>query len=214
MASRVNSALCAKADAILKFWFGATYPTTLEIRSAVWFARNAEFDASVAASFGDLVHDLGTTSASALLPLLHANPFSVKVATVLCLDQFTRNLYRDDKRAFASDALASTFVLETLAHSEPDFLSRHVLEQAFFLMPLMHSEETAVHARAAELFPPLATRTDDPQLKGMLTQFAKYEVDHKKIIDAYGRYPHRNKVLGRESTPAEIEYLADPNAGF
>ncbi|KDO26149.1 hypothetical protein SPRG_08510 [Saprolegnia parasitica CBS 223.65] len=123
MASRVNSALCAKADAILKFWFGATYPATLEVRAGVWFARNPDFDASVAASFGDLVGDLGATSASALLPLLHSNPFAVKVAAVLCLDQFTRNLYRDDKRAFASDDLASTFVLETLARSEAEFLS-------------------------------------------------------------------------------------------
>ena len=117
------------------------------------------------------------------------------------LDQFSRNIYRDDARSFASDTLALALAQEAVASGADQSLS--AVERSFLYMPYMHSESAAIHIVAMQLF-------DQPGLESNL----EFEKRHKAIIDRFGRYPHRNAVLGRASTPEEVEFLKQPGSSF
>ncbi|RHY28459.1 hypothetical protein DYB32_005962 [Aphanomyces invadans] len=183
----------------------------------MWFMKEAAIDETIRDAFGALVSDILDADSSALLPLLHESQADVKVATVLCLDQFTRNIYRDQPDAFSGDRVTQKFVMDTV--DSPSAMRQikqlHALAQGFFFMPLMHSEEAHVHDVAQRVYNDLvAERVANPALHATLTNFAKFELDHKVIIDRFGRYPHRNAILGRESTPEEIAFLQQPNSSF
>ena len=117
------------------------------------------------------------------------------------LDQFSRNVYRDTAEAFAADPMALALAQEAVARgADLELLAVHV---PFLLMPYMHSESRAVHAVALRLF-------SKPAAEGNLS----FELRHKAIIDRFGRYPHRNALLGRVSTEAEIAFLTEPGSSF
>ncbi len=124
-----------------------------------------------------------------------------RLAEIILLDQFSRNLNRDHQKAFAQDLIA--LVLAQEAVRQPEFASLSQEQQRFVLMPFMHSESAFVHQKALPLF---------EQLGDPLT--LEFEIMHKQIIDQFGRYPHRNALLNRVSTPAEIEFLKQPNSSF
>lgn len=176
-------------DAILAFWFE-------EISPSQWWARSEAFDRLVAQRF-DATHAAATrgelynwrTSADG------------RLAEIIVLDQFSRNLYRDDPRAFASDGMALALAQTAVAAGAD--LELPVERRAFLYMPYMHSESPQIHARAVELF-------SQPGLEGNLD----FELRHKAIIDRFGRYPHRNAALGRNSTAEEIEFLQTPGSSF
>ncbi|KAF0700263.1 Aste57867_9218 [Aphanomyces stellatus] len=113
----------------------------------MWFAEDAEIDGMIRERFGPLVAALLATETSALLSLLHddANNTSVKIDAVLCLDQFTRNIYRDLPASLQGDAIAVPFVAQTMERHGAQIKTQHALEQSFFLVPLMHSEEKSIH---------------------------------------------------------------------
>ncbi|MDX1378799.1 MAG: DUF924 family protein, partial [Anaerolineales bacterium] len=115
--------------------------------------------------------------------------------------QFSRNIYRDTPKAFAQDAMAVALTHEAIANGALDELSE--TERTFLLMPLMHSESRVIHEQAEELFDRYCPKDN-----------ADYERKHKAIIDRFGRYPHRNEILGRESTAEEIGFLKQPGSGF
>ncbi len=117
------------------------------------------------------------------------------------LDQFSRNIYRDTPRAFAQDALALVLAQELVASGQDRNLS--VVQRVFAYMPYMHSESALVHAQAAALF-------SQPGMEYNLD----YELRHKSIIDRFGRYPHRNTILGRSSTAEELAFLSEPGSSF
>ena len=117
------------------------------------------------------------------------------------LDQFSRNAYRDTPRAFAQDALALVLAQELVASGLDRSLP--VVQRVFAYMPTMHSESALVHTQAVELF-------SQPGMEGNLD----FELRHKAIIDRFGRYPHRNAVLGRTSTPEELAFLSEPGSSF
>ncbi|RHY89856.1 hypothetical protein DYB37_004466 [Aphanomyces astaci] len=199
MAAAVHARLQSQAKSILQYWFGSTYPQSIEMRQ-MWFKKDAAIDDAIRDQYGALVSDA-----------------QVKLAAVLCLDQFTRNIYRDQATAFHGDRLAQAFVEETVGSPAAmrDIKQLHALEQGFFFMPLMHSEDKRVHVVAERVFNDLsADFATNPALNGTTAYFAKFEHDHKAIIDRFGRYPHRNAILGRESTPEEIEFLRQPNSSF
>lgn len=124
-----------------------------------------------------------------------------RLAEVIVLDQFSRNMFRNSPKAFESDLLALRLAEEAVAQGDDQKLP---LEQRNFLyMPYMHSEDLKVHQKAVLLF----------SQKG-LENSLKYELMHKVIIDRFGRYPHRNEILGRTSTKEEIEFLKEPNSSF
>ena len=117
------------------------------------------------------------------------------------LDQFSRNLFREDPRAFAQDGLALALAQEAISLQLDQQLSPK--QRSFLYLPFMHSESKLIHEFALKLFQRLGNETN-----------LAFEKKHKVIIDHFGRYPHRNAVLGRVSTAEEIEFLKQPNSSF
>ena len=123
------------------------------------------------------------------------------LAEIIVLDQFSRNIYRDNAQAFAQDAQALTLAQEAISSGATAALAQN--EKYFVYMPFMHSESVMMHKIAVGLFADLG-----------IEKALDYAQQHKAIIDRFGRYPHRNAILGRESTPEEIEFLSQPGSSF
>lgn len=174
---------------VLNFWFG-------ELGAKHWFAKSDAVDADIAARFGD-VH---ARAIACELDGWRTNGRG-RLAEIIVLDQFSRNLFRDDPRAFAADPLALGLAQEAISLGVDKDLA--LPERAFIYMPFMHSESPIIHDRAMALF-------SAPGLEMNLD----FELKHKAIIDRFGRYPHRNAVLGRPSTPEEVAFLSEPGSSF
>lgn len=174
---------------VIKFWFE-------EIDPKQWWLKDPQFDALIAQRFGDLYEK----GAKGELKTWRKNAKGA-LAEIIILDQFSRNIFRDTPIAFATDKLALDAAKEAIANGfdkeiDPKYLS-------FLYMPFMHSESREIHEIAARLF----------NKPGMESSY-EYELKHKAIIDRFGRYPHRNKILGRQSTPEEIEFLKEDGSSF
>ena len=174
---------------VLSFWFEETQPKQ-------WFVRDDNFDALIRQRFGAL-HQ----AAERCELFAWRTSAAGRLAEVIVLDQFSRNLYRDSARAFASDALALGLAQTAVAAGADRELD--LLRRSFLYLPYMHSESLLIHQQAVELF-------SAPGLENNLD----YEFRHRAIIERFGRYPHRNAALGRESTPEEIEFLKTPGSSF
>ncbi|MEK2647040.1 DUF924 family protein [Bdellovibrio sp. BCCA] len=174
---------------VLDFWFE-------EIDPSFWFMKDDLFDQQIRTRFSK-TYDYVVAGNSAGW---RQTPEG-RLSEVIVLDQFARNMFRDTPKAFAADPLALHLAQEAVRVGDDQKIS---LEQrSFIYMPYMHSEDPEVHKKAVELF----------SQKG-LENGLKYEILHKNIIDRFGRYPHRNRVLGRTSTPEEIEFLKTPGSSF
>ncbi|NKB57713.1 MAG: DUF924 family protein [Alphaproteobacteria bacterium] len=176
---------------VLSFWFG---PEPIEPR-VVWFQKDPNFDAAVAARFGS-VHE---AAASGALDAMAVTPFGC-LALVILLDQFPRNLFRDDPWAFATDRKALN--LTRLAIEKGFDREMNELQRQFLYMPYQHSEDLDEQRRSVALF------------AGLDKQTHEYAVRHYEIIERFGRFPHRNDILGRDSTEAEMQFLTEPNSSF
>ena len=195
-----------KADihAIHRFWFGpldaAGFAASEQNR--LWFSASEETDTTVRSRFGHLV---GQALAGGLGHW--AEDDAGLVALVLLLDQFTRNIYRGTPEAFAGDDIARQLAQQTIAANRHDHLPAS--HQVFLFLPLEHCEELAVQEQCVQLYRELAGRSDADRING----FARYAVAHRDVIARFGRFPHRNAILGRESSPQELAYL-DKHGGF
>ena len=135
------------------------------------------------------------------------------LAYVIILDQFSRNIYRDSPGSFAQDNLALNIVLRGLNNGLD--MKMMPYQRAFFYMPLMHSEDIDIQKKSVEYFSGLEKKYKDSEdFANLVKQNKKYAVLHHDIIEKFGRYPHRNSVLGRESTEEEIEFLKGPGSSF
>ena len=174
---------------VLHFWF-------TELTAKQHFVKDPALDDTIRARFG------ATLEAAAKCELFgwRSTPEG-RLAEIIVLDQFSRNVYRDTLRAFAQDALALVLAQELVASGQD--LSLPVAQRVFAYMPYMHSESALVHAQAVALF-------SQPGMENNLD----FELRHKAIIDRFGRYPHRNAVLGRTSTPEELAFLSEPGSSF
>jgi uncharacterized protein (DUF924 family) len=183
---------------ILDFWFG-TGETRGQSR-AEWFRKDDRFDAEIRARFGAL-HE----SASRRELESWRDSGDGLLALIVVLDQFSRNLYRGDARAFAQDPHA----LECARQALDDGLDRRRLpvERTFIYLPLEHSEDLADQDRCVEL---MRSLDEFPETRGIVEWAEK----HRVIIRRFGRFPHRNAALGRPSTPEEVEFLKTPGSGF
>jgi uncharacterized protein (DUF924 family) len=167
---------------VLRFWFEETKPQQ-------WFTRDENLDAEIRRRFGALHASLiEKVPATVTVTPLGA------LATVIVLDQFSRNLYRNSPRAFAADATALAIAEEAITAGFDRELDTN--QRMFLYMPYQHSEDKAVQARSMELFAALGNANS--------LDFAR---QHRDIIERFGRFPHRNRVLNRASTPEEIEFL-------
>jgi uncharacterized protein (DUF924 family) len=169
-----------------------------------WFRKDPAFDESIRARFGPLVERALTLPAGAP-PAWGAAPDDV-LAEILVLDQFPRNLYRGQPLAFAGDARALALALALIARGDDRRL--RPLERLFAYLPLEHAEDLALQDRSVDLFSALAAGHEG------FGEVLDYAERHRDVIRRFGRFPHRNAALGRASTPAEVEYLAQPGSGF
>lgn len=178
-----------QAQDILAFWFQ-------ELDNAKRFAKDAALDAVMRERFG------ATLQAAARGELFAwRGSASGRLAEIILLDQFSRNIYRNTPRSFAQDSQALTLAQELVAGGLDASLP--VDQRAFAYMPYMHSESLPIHEQAVALF-------SQPGLEGTL----KYELQHKAIIERFGRFPHRNAILGRPSTPQELAFLTQSGSSF
>lgn len=175
--------------AVIDFWFRDTDATR-------WFTKDLEFDRLIEGRF----QRLHTAAARGELWEWRNEPEG-RLAEIIVLDQFSRNLYRDTPRAFAQDAMALVLAQEAIsAGTDRGF---DPPRKAFLYMPFMHSESPLIHEHAVALF-------SAPGLEHNLD----YELRHRAIIQRFGRYPHRNAVLGRTSTAEELALLTEPGSSF
>lgn len=187
------------ARSVVDFWFAKT--------SAVhWFNASEVFDEEIRKRFGSLTE----AAAAGHLDAWAAIP-SGWLALLILLDQFPRNLYRDDPSAWAQDASAQRVALSGLARGDDRQLP--LLQRVFSYLPLEHAEDMALQQRSVALFEALCCEAAAEQ-RVRFEEFFDYARQHHDVIARFGRFPHRNAVLGRMNTPDEVHYLAQSNAGF
>ncbi len=175
-------------DTIINFWFEETTPEQ-------HFKKDDVFDQLIREKFFSVYENIVDTNAADYRA--DANSY---LAAILVLDQFSRNMFRGDAKSFAADELALQLAAEAIDKGYD--LALPVEQRGNIYLPYMHSESKDVHKQALELFTKLGNES-----------YLKYEHMHKDIIDRFGRYPHRNEVLGRESTEEEKEFLKE-HSGF
>jgi len=190
-----------RADEVLEFWFGeaAHDPAAYGERVTLWFGPSDETDARIAERFGALQAE----AARGDLSEWSTDPRS-SLALIILLDQFPRNLHRGSARAFECDAKALAVAEAGVAAGHLDSLT--TCEQSFYLLPYEHSEDLEIHERGLVLFRRLLDEAP-PEWQPAAKAALDYAASHCEIIEHFGRYPHRNRALGRESTPEEREYL-------
>lgn len=192
----IDDPLPPRAREILAFWFGPPPHG----RRDVWFRKDPAFDAAILGTFGDDVEAALAGAFAGWCTTPHG-----ALARVILLDQFTRNIYRDTARAFAGDAAALAMSIDAVARGFDRALGFY--ERWFLYMPFEHAEDPGMQQRSLELFGALSDEMGDP---GAVSWAEK----HAAVIRRFGRYPHRNAILGRSSTPEEIVFLAEPGSGF
>lgn len=174
---------------VIAFWFE-------ELRPQQWFSKDEVLDGEIEVRFGELHKAAAQGELEGWRDTARG-----RLAEVIVLDQFSRNIHRDSPLAFACDGMALVLAQEALRTGADMELPME--QRAFLYMPYMHSESRAVHEVAIEVF----------SRPGAEYNY-EFELKHKAIIDRFGRYPHRNAILGRASTPEEIEFLKEPGSSF
>ncbi|MCL6415564.1 DUF924 domain-containing protein [Aestuariirhabdus sp. Z084] len=190
---------------ILSFWF-AELEGQPETGKQLWWGKSAAVDRFVTEQFADLLAVLSKPG----MPLLEDSPKG-RLASIIACDQLPRHIYRDLGKAFAWDQQARNLVQEGLVRGDDRSLS--VQERVFFYMPLMHSESLAEQEQGIALFDALADIADASQRDEVLSN-ARFARLHRDIIQRFGRFPHRNKALARQSSAEEIEFLTQPGSSF
>ncbi|PWK85905.1 DUF924 family protein [Fulvimonas soli] len=189
----------APAREVLAFWFAGE-------NASRWFAADPAFDAAIRARFA-------ATHAAAARGELDgwcATPEGW-LALLIVLDQFSRNLYRGDARAFACDARAQALAVAGLARGDDGRLPRPW--RAFAYLPLEHAEDPELQRQSVARFRALAEQAPSAE-RARYDGYLDYALRHGAVVARYGRFPHRNAALGRADTPDERDYLAQPGAGF
>jgi uncharacterized protein (DUF924 family) len=198
--------MAAPFEEVLSFWFGPPGAPPLA-NAERWFTSDPAFDEEVRARFEGL---LRRAAAGELEDWRESPPGAL--ALVIALDQFPRNVYRDSPRAFATDDAARDVSLDAQARGFDRALSP--VERWFLYLPLMHAEDRGLQERSVALFEALARGASAPDVREALAGAADYARRHRDVIDRFGRFPHRNRALGRVSTSQENAYLAQPGSGF
>ena len=190
----------SQANQILDFWFGKPDEADYGKPRKVWFTKNPEFDQEVRSRF---LIDY-QQAAAGHLDDWKASPLGC-LALIILLDQFPRNMFRGQPQTFATDPQALAYAQHTVAQCfDKELLP---IQRCFVYLPFEHSENLAHQHQAIELF---STLKDYPECASGVD----YAHRHLKVIERFGRFPHRNKILGRETTPEEAEFLKQPGSSF
>lgn len=193
---------------ILDFWFGPAAPDEVVARrqATLWWGADERLDCTVAARFGEALDQ-----AAAGDPLFEDADGEGRLALILLLDQFPRNIYRGTRRAFAQDARALALCRDGLSRGLDAGLPP--LRRTFFYMPLEHAESADMQDLAVRYFAAL-TAAAPAAARPVFEEHLDFARRHQAVIARFGRFPHRNVILGRASTPAEAEFLREEAAGF
>ena len=178
-----------ESSEIIKFWFE-------EIDSALWWKKDLDFDAVIIRRFADIHQQACAGELYAWRTTAQG-----RLAEIIILDQFSRNMFRDKQAAFAQDSLALILTQELISLGLDKALTK--IQRSVVYLPFMHSESLIIHEVAAQLYKNLD-----------IAYSYEFELKHKLIIEKFGRYPHRNKILGRTSTANETIFLTQPNSSF
>jgi uncharacterized protein (DUF924 family) len=189
------------AQAVLDFWFGTTGSTESGTLRRLWFVKSDAMDREINFRFGALIEQAlrGELSGWSAQP-------PGELARIIVLDQFTRNVFRGTPRAFAGDARALAAASAMLTTAEDAALPP--AQRAFVYLPFEHAEDLALQDAAVHHFARLAAAA--PELQGMLD----YALKHRAVIARFGRFPHRNAILGRRSSAQELAFLQEPGSSF
>jgi uncharacterized protein (DUF924 family) len=197
-----------KIECILDFWFG-TNPDDAAVakeQAELWWSKNREtdekmrqrFEESVRAAAAGELNEWRTTARG-------------RLALIILTDQFPRNIYRETARAFSCDSKALAWCLDGL--DERIDLELRPIERVFFYLPLEHAESREHQAKAVECFTELVASIPTEQ-RSTFEEYLDFAMRHRDIIERFGRFPHRNNILGRESTAEELAFLTEPGSGF
>lgn len=199
--------ISTRAEDVLHYWFGDQTASdgVDDIRQKIWFVKNPAVDREIRERFGDLLDPardgkLGWQDTS-----------SGRLALILLLDQFSRNIFRGSAAAFAYDPAALQLCLEGLDLGADQ--SCGLFERVFCYLPLEHAESLECQERSIELFGALQAEAP-AALQKTFASYLDYAVRHRDIIARFGRFPHRNDILGRASTPEEVAFLKLPGSSF
>lgn len=179
----------ASAKDVIDFWFEQLEPKN-------WFEKDAVLDQRIASKFSQTLQQASVGELWQWRDTPHG-----RLAEIIVLDQFSRNIYRDNAKAFATDPLAVALCQEAINIGTDKLLN--TTEKSFLYMPLMHSESLKIHDLALEMF-------NQPGLENNY----EFELKHRVIIEEFGRYPHRNEILGRKSTEEELAFWQQPGSSF
>lgn len=200
----------ATAREVLDFWFGdaaAGDDKAIQEAFSRWFKSDAEFDAEIERRFGALIEN-------ALAGGLREweNEIHSRLALILLLDQFPRNVFRRTARAFAGDSRALGLAVEAVREGQDRNLQP--VEKVFLLMPYQHAEQHSVQDESVRLFRELAEASAPGAVRKFLQSSLEYAEKHREIVARFGRFPYRNDVLGRTSTEAEEHWLQETEQRF
>ena len=200
-----------KIDTVAEFWFGREFAdlddaTIAGRQSRLWWAKNESTDTDMRQRFEPLVQAAGTGK----LDAWQTSPEGW-LALILLVDQFPRNIYRGTPGMYQFDTRARALCVEGIEAGIDTRLE--LIQRVFFYLPLEHSESADDQARCVDLMQGLVQEAPKNH-KEVFEGFFGYAEAHKKVIDRFGRFPHRNAILARQSTSAEIEYLEQPGSSF
>jgi uncharacterized protein (DUF924 family) len=195
-------------ETILDFWFGSTPDDTVATkeRADLWWSKNTATDDEIRRRFEIYV----ILAVSEQLKDWLSSPRG-RLALIILTDQFPRNIYRDTARAFSCDEKALTWCIEGLEKKVDRQL--RPIERVFFYLPLEHAEHLVHQDLSVKCFSELAVDITAQQ-QNIFEEYLNYAIRHREIIERFGRFPHRNEVLGRESTPEELAFLSEPRSSF
>jgi len=197
-----------RIDAVLAFWFKEQELSAPQIdrRMDIWFSEDPVFDHEIEKEFADEVAKASKGQLDHWTSKSHG-----RLALIILIDQFRRNIYRNTAKAFSKDQLALKLCVQGAMEKADRELT--AIHKVFFYMPLQHAESRKVQAKSVELYRRLA-ETVSPTLRETFMTVAQFAELHKDIIDRFGRFPHRNQLLNRENTREEDEYLAGDAPDF
>jgi len=198
----------ARIEQILSFWFKEQELSAPQIdrRMDIWFGEDPVFDHEIEKEFSSDVEK----ASNGQLQHWAGEPHG-RLALIILIDQFRRNLYRGTAKAFSHDRLALKLCVEGAMEKKDKGLTP--IQRVFFYMPLQHAESPKVQAKSVELYDRLAESVS-PTLQETFLTVAQFAELHKDVVDQFGRFPHRNSLLGRENTAEEDEYLAGDSPDF
>lgn len=208
----IAHALDPRLSQVLEYWLGAEFPDNASAltRKQLWFTKSETTDEEIRKLFGGLLQEalMGKLDGEAL-----EQPLGM-LAVLIVLDQFTRNAYRGTAKSFAGDEHALALALKAIDLGWDTDESIPTVARIFMYLPLEHSEDLLMQEHSVVAFEQLHQEAATPELREFFATTLDYAIRHREVIAQFGRFPHRNAILERESTASERDYLSQPGAGF